>query len=366
MIPELIAWIILVFAWIRLIVAMVNYFSRPYLRDYSFSEHPLVSVLIPARNEENNLPVLLDSLIKQDYTNFEVVVYDDHSEDGTSQVLEQFSGRDQRIGWVRGEGVPAGWTGKNHACHRLGEEAKGDVLLFLDADVIVSKDMLRKAVGTFRQYNLSLLSIFPHQLLKSRGEWLTVPLMNWILLSLLPLILVRKSRRSSLAAANGQFMMFDAQMYKTYWWHEQVKQNLVEDIVISRMMKEKGFRMATHLGKNDVMCRMYTNWQEAVNGFAKNVLEFFGGNPWVGILFALSTFAGIVVIPVFLGLGWFVVYLVSAILIRVFISLASMQSIIQNIRLHPLQMGSFLLILAKGIQVKRSGRYHWKGRVTGE
>jgi glycosyltransferase involved in cell wall biosynthesis len=366
MIPELMAWIILAFVWIRLMVVLVNYLTRPYLKKYHLSGNPFVSVLIPARNEEENLPVLLDSLIKQDYTNFEVVVYDDHSEDGTSQVLEQFSESDQRIGWVRGEEVPAAWTGKNHACHRLGEEAKGDILLFLDADVIVSTDMLRKAVGTFRQYNLSLLSIFPRQLLKSRGEWLTVPLMNWILLSLLPLILVRKSRRPSLAAANGQFMMFDAQVYKTYWWHEQVKQNLVEDIVISRMMKKKGFRMATLLGRNDVMCRMYTSWREAVNGFAKNVLEFFGGNPWVAILFALLTFAGIVVIPVFLGLGWFVVYLVSAILIRVFISLASMQGIIKNIRLHPLQMGSFLYILAKGIQVKRSGRYHWKGRVTGE
>ena len=366
MIPELMAWIILAFVWIRLIVALVNYLTRPYLKKYHLSGNPFVSVLIPARNEEENLPVLLNSLIKQDYTSFEVVVYDDHSEDGTSQVLEQFSKRDQRIGWVRGEEVPAGWTGKNHACHRLGEEAKGDILLFLDADVIVSTDMLRKALGTFHQYNLSLLSIFPHQLLKSRGEWLTVPLMNWILLSLLPLILVRKSRRPSLAAANGQFMMFDDQVYKTYWWHEQVKQNLVEDIVISRMMKKKGFRMATLLGRNDVMCRMYTSWREAVNGFAKNVLEFFGGNPWVAILFALLTFAGIVVIPVFLGLGWFVVYLVSAILIRVFISPVSMQGIIKNILLHPLQMGSFLYILAKGIQVKRSGRYHWKGRVTGE
>ncbi len=365
MIPELIAWIILAFAWIRLIVAVMNYLTRPYLGEYPVSGNPLVSVLIPARNEEKNLPVLLEALTKQDYKNFEVIVYDDHSEDETPQILKRFVEKDPRIGWERGAQVPPGWTGKNHACHRLGEAARGDILLFLDADVMVSTDMLRKAAGTFLHYQLSLLSIFPHQLLKSRGEWLTIPLMNWILLSLLPLILVRKSRRPSLAAANGQFMMFDSQVYKTHGWHEQVKQNLVEDIVISRMMKEKGFRIATLLGKNDVMCRMYTSWQEAVNGFAKNVLEFFGGNPWVAVLFALLTFAGIFVIPIFLGLSWLVVYLFSAFLIRVFISLASMQSTIKNIRLHPLQMGSFLYILAKGIKVKRTGRYLWKGRVTG-
>lgn len=366
MIPEMIAWIIVVFALMRLIVASLNYLTRPYLRDYPLSSQPFVSILIPARNEEKNLPVLLESLIKQDYTNYELIVYDDHSEDGTSQILEQYSEKDRRINWMRGEQqIPAGWTGKNHACHQLGKKAGGDILLFLDADVVVSTDMLKKAMGTFRNYKLSLLSIFPHQLLESRGEWLTVPLMNWILLSLLPLVLVRKSPKSSLAAANGQFMMFDARVYKAHLWHKQVSQNLVEDITISRMMKKTGYNTATLLGKNDVMCRMYSSWREAVNGFARNVLEFFGGNPLVAIGYVVLTFSGVVIIPLSLGMEWFGFYILLVLLIRIFISLASMQSVWKNIRLHLLQMASFLYIVAKGIKVKSTGRYQWKGRTTG-
>lgn len=366
MIPEMIAWIIIVFALMRLMVAAVNYLTQPYLHGYPVFSQPLVSILIPARNEENNLPLLLESLIKQDYTNYELIVYDDHSEDGTSQILEQYSEKDHRISWIRGkQQIPAGWTGKNHACHQLSKKAGGDILLYLDADVVVSTDMLQKAVTTFRYYRLSLLSIFPHQLLESRGEWLTVPLMNWILLSLLPLILVRKSPKSSLAAANGQFMMFDARVYKARLWHKQVSQNLVEDITISRMMKKTGYNTATLLGRNDVMCRMYSSWHESVNGFAKNVLEFFGGNPLVAIGYTLLTFSGVVIIPFSLGWEGLVIYLFMVLLIRIFISLTSMQSVWKNIRLHLLQMASFLYIVAKGIKVKLTGRYKWKGRTTG-
>ncbi|MCF8336303.1 MAG: glycosyltransferase family 2 protein [Bacteroidales bacterium] len=366
MILEMIARIIIVFALMRLMVTLVNYLTRPYLDGYPVSSQPLVSILIPARNEENNLPVLLESLIKQDYTNYELMVYDDHSEDGTSQILEQYSEKDPRISWIKGkQQIPPGWTGKNHACHHLGKEARGDILLFMDADMVVSTDMLNKATDTFRHYRLSLLSIFPHQLLKSRGEWLTVPLMNWILLSLLPLILVRKSHRPSLAAANGQFMMFNARVYKEHLWHKQVKQNLVEDIVISRMMKTAGYNTATLLGRYDVMCRMYSSWGEAVNGFAKNVVEFFGGNIVVAIIYTLLTFSGVVIIPLSLGWEWFAFYIAIVLLIRVFISLTSMQSVWKNIRLHLFQMASFLYIMAKGIKVKLTGRYQWKGRTTG-
>lgn len=366
MILEIIAWIIIVFALMRLFVASLNYFTRPYLRDYPLSSYPFVSILIPARNEEKNLPVLLESLIKQDYTNYELIVYDDHSEDGTRKILQQYAEKDQRISWMKGnQQIPPGWTGKNHACHQLGKQAGGDILLFLDADVVVSTDMLKKAMGTFRYYRLSLLSLFPHQLMRSRGEWLTVPLMNWILLGLLPLVLVRKSPKPSLAAANGQFMMFDARGYKAHLWHKQVRQNLAEDIIISRMMKKYGYDTATLLGKNDVMCRMYSSWREAVNGFAKNVLEFFGGNPLMAIGYILLTFSGVVVIPLSLGRGWFGFYILLVLLIRIFISLASMQSVWKNIRLHLLQMASFLYIVVKGIKVKLTGHYQWKGRTTG-
>ena len=387
MVLDVLAWLILGFAGLRLGVALVNYFSPLYLppscaleRDlspprasspsdlgmvFSAKDQPLLSVLIPARDEEDNLPGLLDALLQQTYTHFELIVYDDHSGDATPHILEDFSRKAGRVKWLQGGDLPDGWTGKNHACHRLAEQARGEVLLFLDADVSVSPDLLEKAVAWFTQKKLSLLSIFPHQIMHARGEWLTVPLMNWILLSLLPMILVRLSRRPSFAAANGQFMMFDAAVYRENQWHEQVHDNLVEDIEINRLMKHKGYRTATLLGNHDIMCRMYSSFQEGVHGFAKNVTEFFGGSITMSIIFTLLVITGVLIIP--LGHGWpgLMAYVLMVIFLRGLISRKSRQPVQKNFIYHIPQMVAFILIVYKGIKVRRKGNYSWKGRTTG-
>lgn len=369
---DLLAWIILLFAGLRLVVSLVNYFSSLYLKEPGRGEHPsgssgrpFLSVLIPARNEERNLPGLLEALLQQSYSRFELVVYDDHSTDATPRILEDFSRRDQRMRWVAGGELPEGWTGKNHACHRLAGEAAGRLLLFLDADVSVSNNLLEKAVARFTRDKLSLLSIFPHQIMKSPGEWMTVPLMNWILLSLLPMVLVRKSRRPSFAAANGQFMMFDAATYHHNQWHLQVKNNLVEDIEINRIMKEKGHPTATLLGNHDVMCRMYESRREAIHGFAKNVTEFFGGSIAMTLIFTLLVIGGVVVVP--LAMGWMALaaYLGMVLVMKVVISKKSRQPVKNNIVYHIPQMTAFILIAIRGVQVRRKGKYLWKGRTTG-
>jgi chlorobactene glucosyltransferase len=359
---HIIAWIIMGFALVRLAVALTNHLSPLYLRDHGMLPQKRISVLIPARNEQENLPGLLEALMVQTYQNFELLVYDDLSEDDTPQILGQYSQKDERISWIRGERLPEGWTGKTHACHQLAEKARGEVILFLDADVMVSRDLLQKAVGRFSAGRLSLLSVFPHQIMHSRGEWLTVPLMNWILLSLLPMVLIRKSNRSSFAAANGQFMMFDAGDYKRHWWHRRVKNSLVEDIIISRLVKQEGLPTATLLGKDDILCRMYRSYREGVHGFAKNVTEFFGGSIFFTLLFVFMVLASIVLIPFALGWEWLAVYLLMAGAIRVIISLTSRQKVWNNLFLHPLQMVTFVLIALKGVRVKRKGHYQWKGR----
>lgn len=365
MTAEITAYAILAFALIRFSVALTNHLSLLHLREFGQSGHPFVSVLVPARNEAANLPVLLDALSDQDYNNFEIIVYDDQSVDNTPKILERYAERNNRISWIKGDEVPGGWTGKNFACHNLAQKARGDLFLFLDADVRTGRNMLSKAVSYFSRYRLNLLSIFPHQVMKATGEWLTVPLMNWILLSLLPLILVGKSKRSSLAAANGQFMLFDAGVYRIHKWHEQVKHHLVEDIIINRMMKKKGYKTATLLGNNDVMCRMYSSFKEGANGFAKNVLEFFGGRIVTGILFTILVLPGVVIIPWAMNWVWLGIYIILIILIRILVSLTSRQSLQKNLLLHIPQMVTLLYIVILGIKVKLTGNYQWKGRNAG-
>jgi hypothetical protein len=186
--------------------------------------------------------------------------------------------------------------------------------------------------------------------------------MNWILLSLLPMVLVRKSPRPSFAAANGQFMMFRADDYKKHRWHEQVRKSLVEDIEISRMVKQERLKTATLLGNRDVMCRMYGSFREGIHGFAKNVTEFFGGSIFATVAFLVATLSGVVVVPWALGWMWFSVYIVAILLMRVLIAASSRQSIRKNLWYHFPQMIAFIIIVIKGIQVKKRGRYQWKGR----
>lgn len=363
MIGETITWVIILFAFIRFIISLINVLSPLYLPGNNKYSDGLVSILIPARNEEKNLPGLLSDLTNQNHSTIEILVYDDHSTDNTAEVVKKFNEKDGRVRLFPGKDLPGGWLGKNFACHNLARQAKGKHFLFLDADVRVSRDLVSNALNYIQAHNLDLLSIFPHQKMYSKGEWLTVPLMNWILLSLLPLILVRKSKRPSLSAANGQFMLFNAESYKPHNWHEQVRSNLVEDIVIIRKMKTLGMRTATLLGNEDVVCRMYTSYKEGINGFAKNIVEFFGGSILTALLFAFMVLGGVAVI--FTGSVLQIILYIALILsIRIFNSFTSRQKVWRNLTLHIPQMFTCLVILFKGVKVRLSGRYVWKGRST--
>ena len=218
--------LILYLTFLRMLVALANLFTMPFPGKRRSETGPLVSVLIPARNEEENIGRLLDSLLQQDYHPYEVVVYNDSSTDTTGEILRQYGARSNLVRHVEGSDLPDGWLGKNHACHRLAENAAGAYLLFLDADVVAGRTMLSSAVARMQEKNLALLSVFPYQLKLTRGERVVIPVMNWILLSLLPLILVRKCRWSSFSAANGQFMMFRTSVYKRYRFHEVVRMKI--------------------------------------------------------------------------------------------------------------------------------------------
>jgi hypothetical protein len=192
--------------------------------------------------------------------------------------------------------------------------------------------------------------------------------MNWILLSLLPLILVRTCSWTSFAAANGQFMLFDAFIYKRFKWHSMVKSDPVEDIRISRIMKKRNFRTATLLSGGQISCRMYESYGQAINGFSKNIGQFFGNSlPWM-LLFLLLTTA----LPFYLILLLFTnfcllpsalcLYFGLLLLIRIGTSLLSRQNPLTNL-LYWLPQQIVLVVLAMKSILYRFGRkIDWKGR----
>ena len=359
---EIIAYLSIAYLGIRLIVALVNLVSW---RSQKFGKplgKPFISILIPARNEEKNIGSILDDLQRVDYKDVEILVYDDDSEDGTAEVIRDKILSDKRIKYLHGSGPPLGWLGKNFACDQLARQAKGDYFLFLDADVRLNPRVLDNSLAWMEKHQLALFSIFPVQIMKTPGEWFTVPIVNRILVGNLPLIRVRKSRIVDFAAANGQFMMFDAEIYKNYWFHEQFRLERAEDIQILRMLKKKGHRVDTILSGGQVSCRMYMDYKQGIDGFSKNIHAFFGKNWLILLLYNLITTLGIFAVLMTFSKVITFIYLATLIGFCIVVSIQSRQSVWKNIIFMPFQQFSVVLISVIAAYRNFAGGLSWKGR----
>jgi len=356
------AYFIFAFSCIQLIVVLTNFMFSQKLKPLVCNYNGLVSILIPARNEEKNIANLLHDLQKQEYQNIEIIVFNDLSSDNTEKIVSEFAQDDIRIKLINSTGLPEGWLGKNFACHKLSENAKGKYFLFIDADVRLKNGIIFNSVALVEKHNIGLLSIFPKQRMLSLGERLTVPNMNYILLSLLPLGLVLKSKFKSLAAANGQFMLFNSVNYLETSPHKVFKNNKVEDIAIARYFKQKKIPIACLTGDDTIECRMYSGFNEAVGGFAKNVISFFGNSFIMAIIFWLITTFGFIVVFIKLNTVFFYIFFIIMLNSRIVISIISKQNILLNILLALPQQLSLGLFVYKSIFYHFKNQFIWKGR----
>ncbi len=355
-------FITLFFLVLRFTVTLFNFLSNPKLPHIKSTYVGLVSILIPARNEEENILNLLQSIRDQDYQNYEVIILDDNSEDDTYSLCLNFAATDRRFKVIKGKPLPYDWLGKNFACHQLAQEAKGDSFLFLDADEMVYDGLINSAQHRMRVYKLGLLSLFAEQQMNTLGEKLVVPLMHYILLNLLPLRLVYLVKNSAVAAASGQFMLFDAELYRKHQWHSVVKDKVVEDIEIMRAVKSAGYNGEALLANGMLSCRMYKNYAGAVNGFSKNFLAAFNYSIITLLIYLVIIIGGPMIIITTLNLQ-LILFMISLIaLSRVMISLPSRQNAWLNALLHPLQMLNLTLIAFLAIQKYLTKTTVWKGR----
>lgn len=355
------AYIAIGFILMQLINVIINGLWMQRLKNRPTARHKQLSILIPARDEAAHIGRLLTDLAQLKSEHLEILVYDDQSTDNTPTLVKTLSKQDQRIQLLEGTHLPQGWLGKNHACYQLAQKAQGDYFLFLDADVRLDSSIIHDALAKLERHHVHLLSIFPSQIRHTFGEQASVPVMNYILLTLLPLVFVRVSPFASHAAANGQFMLFEAKTYRERQPHQQFKANPVEDIAIAKDYKRHKLNTACITGDKRLQCRMYHSYQEALQGFSKNVFMFFGNKKVLSLLFWACAALGFV--PVLIAqaqlLPW---YIMAVILIQLIYASISKMSPLKTVLLFPIHLFFLLQLIVTSLRNSQKKHSLWKGR----
>ena len=253
------------------LILNLRYLKTPSVDGEIAQNPPLVSILIPARNEEDKITQCLETLLKQDYPAYEILVLDDDSTDSTAGIVKQFAAKDNRLRLISGLPLPAGWSGKNYACHQLAKEAKGDWLLFVDADTTHVRHMLRSVMSLALEMNTSLLSGFPRQIAKSMLMKIFTPTWYFIIMTWCPLWWMQSSKKNMPSIAIGQFMLFSKKEYWRIGGHESVKSKVLEDIWLGiQVNKNCGKHVAVDLS-DVVFCEMYDDFRGIWNGLTRSV-----------------------------------------------------------------------------------------------
>lgn len=242
------------------------------------AKKPLLSILIPARDEADQIGSTLTALLQQSVLPLEILVLDDHSEDGTAQIAHGIGAIHPQVRVMAGAPLPPGWLGKNWACWQMAQEAQGDILLFTDADVAWQPQALAAALHEMERSQADLLAIWPTQQTESWPERLVVPLMALVVLGYLPWILVHHTIYPLFAAANGQALLFRRRAYLTLGGHQSVQGNVLEDVALARRVKRAGLRLRMADGNHLITCRMYSDWTQVRDGYAKNILAGYGNS----------------------------------------------------------------------------------------
>ncbi len=350
-------------------VAIVNTFAFPRLkrstRDINHDK-PFVSVLIPARNEAAIIEQTLSRLLNQDYPYYEVLLLDDQSTDKTVEIAQRIAQNDSRLKIISGAPLPEGWLGKNWACYQLAQQARGAILIFTDADVEWREDALSALLTMIATNEADLLAVWPTQITHSFAERLVVPLMAFAIHNYLPVWFVHHTPFSIFAAANGQCMAWRRKAYEQLGGHACVADNILEDVTFARLVKKNGLRLWMADANGYLYCRMYRNWAQARDGFAKNILAGYGDSVvflCVGIVFHLTVF----ILPWLLALSsmawrqWALLLIVQGLGLRA-LSAAFTRQRARDALFLPLSVIAMTIIALQAIWWRFNGGPRWKGR----
>jgi chlorobactene glucosyltransferase len=252
-----------------------------------------LSILIPARDEEDNLAACLDAALAQGAVVRELLVYDDHSRDRTSQIIEMYALRDARVRAIEVSTLPVGWCGKTYACAQLGATARGEWILFLDADARLQDGAATRMIMEAEARNVTLLSCWPALEMRSFWESALMPLLNQVVFTLFPATLsLRRMDDASLGLAHGACILAQRSTYKSTGGHALVREEIFEDVKLAQAWRACGELGLCLDGQDVVRVRMYRTFAEIWNGFQKNFFPAFKREStfWMFMLLHVSVF----------------------------------------------------------------------------
>jgi glycosyltransferase involved in cell wall biosynthesis len=358
--------IVLVLSFLLCMNTVRNYFVLNR-RIPTHQNYPTIALLIPARNEAENISNLIESLKIQDYPHFEVFVLDDESTDSTFEEARNAIATDERFNLLKSTAsAPTGWLGKSWACHQLSQVTDVEYFCFLDADVTLKASALRRAMDMREELDVDVLCPYPKQITTSLLARIVQPLLQWSWMSTLPLDFALKSSRRSLTAANGQFLLISKNMYEKIGGHHSVKNEILEDIAIVRQVKSHGGTGGVWDGSAIANCLMYRTSAELIAGYSKSLWNAFG-SPLSGFIVALS-FAMIFLSPfVFL----FVENLTTRVLAFGAIALSFLSRFLvhnkfeyalRDVVFYPVSFIAFFALMLRSIILRKRRKLHWKDR----
>lgn len=268
--------ITLLVIWIvALLRTILNLLTVHRLRARMPAHTPLVSVIVPARDEEEDIERTVRALLAQTYPALEVVVVDDRSTDATGAILDSIA--DPRLIVIHAtEEPPPGWLGKPWALHQGSRRASGELLLFVDADVTYAPEGVAAAVARFEESGVGLLSLFPRLGMQGFWEHIAMPNLAVFAFTFLPLWLANRSRMPVLAVGGGPGNLLRRRDYDDAGGHEALKDAVIDDVGLARLMRRHGYRTEVVRAEDFVYVRMYHGLREVVDGFTKNAFSTFG------------------------------------------------------------------------------------------
>jgi chlorobactene glucosyltransferase len=280
----LVVYAVIVAAWpIRLFVLDVILRRQSALVSesprYDRPDPPLVSAILPAKDEEAYLALCLQSICKLTYPNLEILVVDDRSTDRTGEIARGIASGDARVRVFTIDELPPGWTGKTHALEHASHLARGQWLLFVDADTIHAPDSLGIMMEYAHREQAVLASLLPELRCESFWERVMQPIAAITLMQSFPLHEVNNNR-SKLAFANGQYILIERTAYDAAGGHEAVRDRFVEDIALAQRVKALGLPIRVALAHGIVSCRMYASFAQLVRGWSRIFYDALGRNPW--------------------------------------------------------------------------------------